>query len=178
MTPRNPLQQSQQINAPLTGKDFYDMSGPDLLAYCGEDASKWAEAFCKIKEVQGWGATDIDEGLMVGWFANAIEYSWHVRTHAAPASGDVRAAAIEECIRAAAGVMQMDPAQAGGPLFDALRALSQAPATDATQYLRYHARFLLDRLQEFDPGDFEAERDFHGHVAPAIARLRNALGVA
>lgn len=37
------------------------------------------------------------------------------------------------------------------------------------------ARFLLDRLQEFDPGDFQAERDFHGHVAPAIARLRSAL---
>lgn len=36
-------------------------------------------------------------------------------------------------------------------------------------------RFLLDRLAEFDPGDYDAERDFHGHVAPAIARLRNAI---
>ena len=37
------------------------------------------------------------------------------------------------------------------------------------------SRFLLARLQEFDPGDFEAEREFHGHVAPAIARLSAAL---
>ncbi len=38
------------------------------------------------------------------------------------------------------------------------------------------AQFLLDRLDEFDPGDEDAERDFHGHVAPAMARLRHALG--
>lgn len=37
------------------------------------------------------------------------------------------------------------------------------------------AQFLLDRLDEFDPGEEDAERDFHGHVAPAIARLRSAL---
>jgi hypothetical protein len=37
------------------------------------------------------------------------------------------------------------------------------------------ARFLLDRLDEFDPGDDEPEREYHGHVAPAIARLRSAL---
>lgn len=35
--------------------------------------------------------------------------------------------------------------------------------------------FLLDRLEEFDPGDDEPEREFHGHVAPAIARLRSAI---
>jgi hypothetical protein len=35
--------------------------------------------------------------------------------------------------------------------------------------------FLLDRLAEFDPGEDDAEREYHGHVAPAIARLRNAL---
>jgi hypothetical protein len=36
-------------------------------------------------------------------------------------------------------------------------------------------QFLLDRLEEFDPGDDEPEREFHGHVAPAIARLRSAM---
>lgn len=37
------------------------------------------------------------------------------------------------------------------------------------------AQFLLDRLEEYDPEDEDHVRDFHGHVAPAIARLRNAL---
>lgn len=37
------------------------------------------------------------------------------------------------------------------------------------------AQFLLDRLDEFDPGEEDAEREYHGHVAPAIARLRSAL---
>jgi len=68
--------------SPVSGKDFYDLSGPDLLAYCGADASKWAQAFCRIKEAQGWSADDIDEGLMITWFANAIEHSSQVRDHA------------------------------------------------------------------------------------------------
>jgi len=36
-------------------------------------------------------------------------------------------------------------------------------------------QFLVDRLEEFDPGDDQPEREFHGHVAPAAARLRSAL---
>ena len=66
-------------SSPVTETDFHTMSDPELLNYCGADAHKWAEAFCRIKEMQGWGATDIDEGLMIGWFANAIEHASHVR---------------------------------------------------------------------------------------------------
>jgi hypothetical protein len=36
------------------------------------DAMVWAEEFVRIKIKQGWTWTDIDEGLMVGWFANAM----------------------------------------------------------------------------------------------------------
>jgi hypothetical protein len=53
--------------------DFYTMSEPDLLHYMGIDAQKWAEAFCAIKEQQGWSADDIDFHLMTTWFANAIQ---------------------------------------------------------------------------------------------------------
>ena len=60
--------------------DFTTMSGVDLLDYCRDDASKWAEAFCQIKQKQGWSADDIDEGLMTCWFANAIEHSSDVRS--------------------------------------------------------------------------------------------------
>jgi len=45
------------------------------------------------------------------------------------------------------------------------------------EMIEHQARFLLDRLQEFDPGDFQAERDFHGHIAPAISRLKSALAM-
>jgi hypothetical protein len=37
------------------------------------------------------------------------------------------------------------------------------------------AQFLLDRLEEFDPGEDDAEREYHGHVTPAIAHLRTAI---
>lgn len=43
----------------------------ELLAYIGTDAAKWAAEFCKIG--RDLGHTTIDEGWMIGWFANAIE---------------------------------------------------------------------------------------------------------
>ena len=43
------------------------MTGADLLREMGTDAAKWTEAFCeKFPDTSDWG-------LMVGWFANAIE---------------------------------------------------------------------------------------------------------
>lgn len=41
--------------------------------------------------------------------------------------------------------------------------------------MKKEAKFLLDRLDEYNPEDEDHVRDFHGHVAPAIARLRHAL---
>ena len=46
-----------------------DMSGPELLAHCGYDAPKWAQAFCEHVELH---KPELDEGYMIGWFANAI----------------------------------------------------------------------------------------------------------
>jgi hypothetical protein len=34
------------------------------------DAMHWAEQFCQHRIDNGWTMEDIDEGLMVGWFAN------------------------------------------------------------------------------------------------------------
>jgi hypothetical protein len=48
----------------------------DLLAALGDRADRWAAAFCAIAKKLG---KDIDEGWMLGWFANAIEHSSHVR---------------------------------------------------------------------------------------------------
>lgn len=41
--------------------------------------------------------------------------------------------------------------------------------------MKQEAQFLIDRLDEYDPEDDDHVRDFNGHVAPAIARLRGAL---
>lgn len=56
--------------------NYMAMSDPDLLGACGDDASVWAAAFCQIAKKNG---LDIDEGWMIGWFANAIETSWQKR---------------------------------------------------------------------------------------------------
>lgn len=36
------------------------------------DAMVWAEEFVRIKKEQAWNLEDIEEGLMVAWFANAM----------------------------------------------------------------------------------------------------------
>ena len=41
-----------------------------LGTLCGDDAAKWAAAFCQIRALHGF---PIDESNMIGWFANAIE---------------------------------------------------------------------------------------------------------
>lgn len=54
--------------------DFTEMNAPELLQVCGDDASKWAAAFCQT--AAKLGIKNIDEGWMIGWFANAIETAW------------------------------------------------------------------------------------------------------
>jgi hypothetical protein len=49
-----------------------------LLQRLGVDAAKWAAEFRKTALRLGY--SDMDEGWLIGWFANAIEYSYHVRT--------------------------------------------------------------------------------------------------
>lgn len=61
--------------------NYSKMTGPEMLQACGDDAGKWAEAFCEIVISAG---VPIDHGLMVGWFANAIEHSTDVRTGSGP----------------------------------------------------------------------------------------------
>jgi len=56
--------------AARTGPWSETMSDGELLAYMGTDAAKWAAEFCRIARDHGH---DLDEGWMIGWFANAIE---------------------------------------------------------------------------------------------------------
>ena len=46
--------------------DYTKLSAGEFLQKVGMDARKWAEAFIQV-------SPPIDEGTMIGWFANAIE---------------------------------------------------------------------------------------------------------
>lgn len=59
-------------------------TGAEIIDYCGADAAKWAREFCKmaaklrVVQIEEGPASSamahpIDEGWMLGWFANAIE---------------------------------------------------------------------------------------------------------
>lgn len=70
-------EQGEAMEAPQDGTpDYTLLDGPAFLEALGDDAMKWATAFCQTMHKQKW---EIDESLMVGWFANAIEHSSDVR---------------------------------------------------------------------------------------------------
>jgi hypothetical protein len=46
-------------------------TGSELLARLGTDGTKWAAEFRKTALRLGY--SDMDEGWLIGWFANAIE---------------------------------------------------------------------------------------------------------
>ena len=49
----------------------------ETIEYCGADAAKWAEQF-RLTAIR-LGYSDMDEGWLMGWFANAIETAAQVR---------------------------------------------------------------------------------------------------
>ena len=63
---------------------------------------------------------------------------------------------------------------------DLLTALKELSALRAQEGMEAEARFLLDRLDELDLTEMSGPlyRDFAGHVAPSIARLRAMIAAA
>ena len=63
-------------------------SGPELLARLGTDAGKWAAEFRKVAISLGY--SDMDEGWLIGWFANAMmnEHDKLIRATTPPAEGE------------------------------------------------------------------------------------------
>lgn len=48
------------------------MSDYDMSIYSNPDAVVWAKFFMETKEQNNWSLDDIDESLMITWFANAM----------------------------------------------------------------------------------------------------------
>lgn len=55
--------------------DYTKLDGADLLHAMGDNASKWAAAFCQLNP-----DINADEDTLMMWFANAIEHSNDLRT--------------------------------------------------------------------------------------------------
>lgn len=62
--------------------DYTEMDGPALLAALRDDGMKWAVAFNQHAVQLGY--SEMDEGWLCSWFANAIEHSTDVRTGSGP----------------------------------------------------------------------------------------------
>ena len=48
------------------------MSNYDIKIHSNPDAQAWAKFFIHTKEEKNWQIKDIDESLMLAWFANAM----------------------------------------------------------------------------------------------------------
>lgn len=59
-------------------EDYSAMEDHELLNALGDNAALWAAAFRQTAVKLGY--SDMDEGWLIGWFANAIEHSSHIRT--------------------------------------------------------------------------------------------------
>ena len=59
------------------------MTGGDFLAYLGTDGPRWAEAFHALHPDCG-----IEEGVMLGWFCNAIMTGHDAALGNPPLNGD------------------------------------------------------------------------------------------
>lgn len=56
----------------MTDIDYTEIESHTIGGVCGRDAMKWATAFVQYMKKHEF---EIDEGLMVGWFANAMAQS-------------------------------------------------------------------------------------------------------
>jgi len=65
------------MTAENTVQDYTSMDAAALLNALGDDAMAWAVAFNQHAVKLGYSS--MDEGWLVGWFANAIEHSADVR---------------------------------------------------------------------------------------------------
>jgi len=128
------------------------MDDSDFLAWAGTDASRWAEGFCKkypsvLSQIEGDEGViqDADlEGLMICWFANAIE------------AGALREARENEPITDQIAVIpairktleEMRDLRTGGPHVSAKAAATSA--FEALDMVRMKAR---DALSLLDSGE-------------------------
>jgi hypothetical protein len=62
--------------------NYTTMEGVDMVDVLGADASKWAAAFNQHAVKLGY--SEMDEGWLIGWFANAIMHSHDVMTGGNP----------------------------------------------------------------------------------------------
>lgn len=82
---------------------------PDELQaklYATDDAMVWAEEFVKLFEAHLVGGDDIDTGLMVGWFANAMATAVSKQTERARAKTAAIAGPETPTLRAIAQAME------------------------------------------------------------------------
>ncbi|CAO3358701.1 Lar family restriction alleviation protein [Azospirillum palustre] len=163
------------------GVDYTSMTAPEMLSACRDDAAKWAAAFCqtaaKLGVAQNGGA--LDEGWMIGWFANAIEQSHAVRRWAQEDNVTAPTVRITEefcqVIREMVGVATGEDAD---PEFDAEQMALidgwQSRLRDAcAPYDPYHA-VTLNAAQAVQGEALTEEREFHGQLVAMLKQMFDA----
>lgn len=110
----DPVQETAPVPPPPLSSSFIGEDGAALLERCGDDAAVWASEFMRVHRVLAGRVGWLDEGTMIGWFANAIERACEVRERrrrAAAARGSALALGSQRTI--ASDVVEMCGDRAG-----------------------------------------------------------------
>lgn len=81
--------------------DNYESLSNDEVDSWGDDAQKWAKGFNEAAVKLGY--SEMDEGWLIGWFANAIERSYALRRDRVEEKLDEH---IEQLISATANIAE------------------------------------------------------------------------
>ena len=101
-----------------------DETAPEMLNRLGTDAAKWAAEFRQTAIRLGY--SDMDEGWLIGWFANAIEHTRAVDRWAREAAEAAAWEPIETASRDGTPILAT-----GGGLDDEIAVVRYLPATCA-----------------------------------------------
>ena len=117
-----------------------DETAPEMLNRLGTDAAKWAAEFRQTAIRLGY--SDMDEGWLIGWFANAIERTRAVDRWAREAA-EAAATPTHRHVRT-------------GGLYTVLhRGAIEADLKPAVIYRGENGRVWVRPAAEFDDGRFE-----------------------
>lgn len=125
-----------------------------------DDAAVWARAWCSTASyLQTQGVRLVDEGWMVGWFANAIETAKRIEVERLADSDEFKSAVFQALGAASVcwesmsgtGVFQSDQAKALGDEFIAAVRERRLPAFVTERETAHEDRALIERLRQARP---------------------------
>jgi hypothetical protein len=174
--------EAQGWTCQVCGASFRENDDGSLVFACHEAPAEGAgEVLSQIIAAYRNLDDDADKDAVIAHLCDLLEHPYLRARSSAPEAREVEPAAWERAWSRHGEVKTKEHTPKGWNLFPVTQArllptdepLYRHPAAPSADKLREAALFLSERLTDFEQD--VNERDYHGHVAPAAARLLAAL---